>query len=113
MIEAEQPKPISLAAPVVPAGAAPAAARPNGEFAQAAGNLLDAGLKFLEALAGDGDGKVAGAPAERLQRVAAVLVRPDPRSQRPTLSIPLPEWFTPEALGGAISGLFSRLSGTP
>jgi hypothetical protein len=53
------------------------------------------------------------APAERLQRVAAVLVRPDPRSQRPMLSIPLPEWFTPEALGSAISGLFSRLSGTP
>jgi hypothetical protein len=76
---------------VVPAGAAPAAARPNGEFAQAAGNLLDAGLKFLEALAGNGREKAAGAPAERLQRVAVVLVRPDPRSQRPVLSIPLPD----------------------
>jgi hypothetical protein len=40
-------------------------------------------------------------PAERLQRVVAVLVRPGPRSQRPTLSIPLSKWFTPEALSGA------------
>jgi SNF2 family DNA or RNA helicase len=113
VMEAEQPKPISLAAPVVPAGAPPLAARPNGEFAQAAGNLLDAGLKFLEALAGNGREKAADAPAERLQRVASVLVRPDPRTQRPTLSIPLPDWFTPEALGGAISGLLGKLSGTP
>lgn len=52
-------------------------------------------------------------PDGRLQRVAAVLVRPDPQSQRPVLSIPLPEWLTPEALGGAISGLLGKLSGTP
>jgi superfamily II DNA or RNA helicase len=100
-----------------PAAVAPPASREPGAWRlppgarQAAGNLLDAGLKFLETLAGNGQEDGSRTPVQRLQQVASVLVRPDPQTQRPTLSIPLPESFTPDRMLGALAGFLSRLSG--
>ena len=61
----------------------------------AAAGLLEAGLKFLDALS---------APD-------TPLVRNDPETNRPMLAIPLPEGFSAERLLGALGGLLRRVTG--
>ena len=97
--------PLVVAVPPSPPLAAPATA----PLAQAAAELWSAGLKLLESLAPP-QAVAAAAGHLPLQRAISSLFRADPQTQRPALSIPLPESFTPERLAGALAGLLSRLS---
>lgn len=82
------------------------------DLGQAAAKLLEVGLSFLETLAPP----VANQPgsADRLKTVeqtVSALWRVDARTQRPVLTIPLPDSLTAERVAGAISGLLSKLGG--
>ena len=110
---AEEPK------DAVVGGARPA---PEAELAAAAGNLLEAGVRFLESLsprsakAGQVNGGDAAAGADRgvgvepLKDAVASLVRTDPETNRPVLAFPLPETLTAERISDALGGLLSRLA---
>jgi len=81
-------------------------ARPQ-DLRQAAAALLEAGLTFLESLAGPpaaaaGDGPVG--------RALSSLIRTDPATQQRTLAIPLPESLSLDRVAGALGGLLGRLS---
>jgi superfamily II DNA or RNA helicase len=105
----------------VPAVAAPAqtAPPPSAEPAPpasvvqtAAAGFLEAGLKFLEALAPPPERRPADkATGDRLEQAVAGLFQKDPRSQRPVLAIPLPESVTGERLGRALAGLLRAFPG--
>jgi hypothetical protein len=81
----------------------------------AAASFIEAGLRFIESMASDGAaGSSDGAPAGRLDRTISGLFTRDARTNRPVLSIPLPESVTQERLVGAISALlntFGRAAG--
>jgi hypothetical protein len=82
------------------------------DAAQAAAKLLEAGLNFLEMIAPPVPGVAKS--TDRLQpieRALSALLRTDAQTQRPVLSVPLPESFTAERLAGAISGLLNKLGG--
>jgi hypothetical protein len=66
----------------------------------AAAGFLEAGVKFLESLAGTSS--VAGAIGD--------LVKTDPETKRPVLTIPLPGNITAERLARAVRGLLSGIS---
>jgi SNF2 family DNA or RNA helicase len=85
----ERPKPMIDRPPpqALPAG-------PAGGAEKAAAALLEAGLQFIESI---GD--------------LSNLFTRDARTNRPMLSIPLPESFSPERLTAAFSGLIGRLGG--
>lgn len=89
-----------------------AQARPAPDLLGAATGLLNAGIRFLESLA---EPSAPGAQRPQapppLERALSTIVRTDPQTSRPVLSIPLPENLDIERLAGAISGLLSRLSG--
>ena len=94
-----------------PGPRADSSTRPT-DAAQAAAKLLEAGLNFLEMLAPPVPG--AAKSRDRLQpieRALSALLRTDAQTQRPVLSLPLPESFTAERLAGAISGLLNKLGG--
>lgn len=113
---AAPPAPVAAARPESPAEGAPAAA-----LVQAAGNLLQAGLTFLESLAPpataaapaarrkENGGLRAAAPA--IERALSGLFQADPQTQRPMLAIPLPAGLTAERVTTALAGLLGRLSG--
>ena len=101
-------------------GARPA---PQAELAAAAGNLLEAGVRFLESLSqqlaktgqvNSGDGAAAGAQPsagiDPLKHAVANLVRTDPETNRPVLAFPLPETLTAERISDAVGGLLNRLA---
>jgi len=81
--------------------------KPNG-VAIAAASLLEAGLRFIETIASD---RVAGSsentPATRLDQSLSGLISRDAKTNRPMLSIPLPESVTQERLTGAIAALLN------
>jgi SNF2 family DNA or RNA helicase len=66
---------------------------------KAAAGLLEAGIKFLESMTSD----------RPLDQVLSGLISRDPGTNRPVLSIPLPESITEGRLTSAIAGLLSRL----
>jgi hypothetical protein len=76
--------------------------------ATAAASLLEAGLRFIETLASD---RTAGIPTDastsRLDQSFSGLVSLDARTNRPVLSIPLPESITQKRLTGAIAALLN------
>jgi hypothetical protein len=80
------------------AGAVPAAQ--SGAFEQAAAGLIETGVRFLESLAALAQSAPAG------EGLASLLTR-DPRTNRPALSIPLPQSVDENRLLSAISGLVS------
>jgi SNF2 family DNA or RNA helicase len=86
------PAPAPAAAPPLEPSAPPPP--PRAELSAATAGLLEAGLKFLEALA---------APK-------SPLVRTDPETNRPMLAIPLPESFNAEGLVSALGGLLQRFT---
>jgi len=95
------PGSIPPAAPPVAAAAVPPQST---EFQQAAAGLIETGVRFLEALAG----LAQNAPAEG---ASSKLVSVDPRTNRPVLSIPLPESMDQNRLVRALSavlGAFGR-----
>ena len=88
--------------PGVPSPPAP----PAGDIGDAAARLVEAGIRVLESLTETAGG--TGSPVERL--LSAVL-RDDPRTNRPVLSIPLPESVTRERLEGVFASFLNRLAG--
>jgi hypothetical protein len=101
--------PRSAAAPEETGAPGPAGVRPDGLGGAAAG-LIEAGVKFLESLAAETAGGLsAGAPAHPIQQALAGLFSQDPSTNRPVLSIPLPESITPGRLSNALAGLLGAL----
>jgi superfamily II DNA or RNA helicase/predicted nucleic acid-binding Zn finger protein len=84
------------------AGAPPAAG--NG-FELAAALFVEAGVKLMESIAGNG-----AAPAGRLEQALSNLFTRDARTNRPALTIPLPASVTQERLIGALSALLNTFS---
>jgi SNF2 family DNA or RNA helicase len=82
----EKPKPAIVPPPPDPVGTA-------------AAGLLEAGLKFLESMTSD----------RPLDQVLSGLISRAPGTNRPVLSIPLPESITEGRLTSAIAGLLSKL----
>jgi SNF2 family DNA or RNA helicase len=81
--------------------------QPNG-VAMAAASFLEAGLRFIETIALDrADQSATDAPARRLGESLSSLISQDARTNRPVLSIPLPESITQERLTGAIAALLN------
>jgi superfamily II DNA or RNA helicase len=99
------------AAPVAPAtvAAAPQAAEGSPAaaharvFEDAAGELIETGLRFLESLAGMAQRSPDGAAGQRLSS----LVSRDPQTGRKALSIPLPQSIDGDRIARAIEGLLS------
>jgi superfamily II DNA or RNA helicase/predicted nucleic acid-binding Zn finger protein len=109
VVEAEPPRPVAAAeaappaeVPAAPAAAALAAPRAPREedMARAAAGLLEAGVRFLQTLAASGDA-AAGLSS---------LVSRDPNTNRPALTIPLPESIDAGGLMKAIGGLLSAFA---
>jgi hypothetical protein len=111
-IFADQPgrsKPIvDPTVPVPLKAVAAAAAQPTGagsieaSIETAAAGLIEAGVKFIESIASDGTGS-------RLEQILSGLCTRDARTNRPVLSIPLPESVSQERIARAISGLVNSL----
>ena len=109
--QAGRPKPLVEQAPAkaipiqpAPATATAAATPPSTEFEQAAAGLIETGGRFLESLAA----VVQNAPTEE---IVSSLVSLDPRTNRPVLSIPLPQSMDQKRLVRALSavlGAFGR-----
>jgi len=73
---------------------------------------LEAGLNFLEMIAPPVPGVASSADRLKpIERALSALLRTDAQTQRPVLTVPLPESFTTERLAGVISGLLNKLAG--
>jgi hypothetical protein len=108
-----RPKPIvDQAAPVPLKAVAATAAQPPGagSIETAAASLIEAGVKLMESIFHDGaSGSSGGAPGSRLEQILSGLCTRDARTNRPVLSIPLPESVSQERIARAISGLVNSL----
>jgi hypothetical protein len=82
--------------------AAAAAQQAAGGIETAAAGLIEAGFKFIESMASDGAGS-------RLEQILSGLFTRDAATNRPVLSIPLPESVSQERIARAISGLVNTL----
>ncbi len=109
-----RPKPVIDPKPAEPIPVKPdAAATPQSKVAEAGGignaaaGLIEAGVRFLESILGDAS--AGEAPASRLGDALGGLFTQDVRTNKPVLSVPLPESVSPERLTTAISGLLNRL----
>ncbi|HEV2326672.1 MAG TPA: DEAD/DEAH box helicase [Terracidiphilus sp.] len=78
-------------------------------IALAAASFVEAGLKLIESFAADRTDAKAGTPAKRLDHAVSALFTRDSRTNRPALTIPLPESVTQERLAGAMSVLLATL----
>jgi hypothetical protein len=90
--------------PAAPPAAAAVAAPQSTEFEQAAAGLIETGVRFIESLAAVAQNAPAG-------EAFANLVTLDPRTNRPALSIPLPQSVDRNRLVRALSavlGAFGR-----
>jgi len=102
-----------------PAGTRPSPpATPGGNGVElAAASFIEAGLRLIESIAGGTARSAAGgtagdstaAPGPRLAQVLHTLFTRDARTNRPALTIPLPDSVTPERLTSAFSALLSVL----
>jgi hypothetical protein len=93
----------SVSAPTAPVSPS----QPNG-VATAAASFLEAGLRFIETIAADRAGKSStDASTLRLDQSLSGLFSQDAGTNRPVLSIPLPESITQERLTGAITALLN------
>ncbi|MBI2685165.1 MAG: DEAD/DEAH box helicase [Acidobacteria bacterium] len=91
------PQPEGIPVKAVPA--ASTAAQPKPDFEQAAAGLIEAGLQFFESLAAADGGGLAN------------LLSRDPRTNKPVLSIPLPDSMNQDRLSNALavlSNMFAR-----
>jgi hypothetical protein len=95
---------VQSTAGAVPAAVSAAVGLPSTEFEQAAAGLIETGVRFLESLVAVGQGGPLG---ETLSNLVSV----DPRTDRPVLSIPLPQSVDQKRLIRALSavlGAFGR-----
>ena len=100
-----RPKPVIDDAPVQPVGSKPMeGVAPDADgIENAAASLVEAGVKFIESITSDGDS------GRQVEQILSGLFKQDARTNRPVLSIPLPESVTKERLSTAISGLVNVL----
>jgi superfamily II DNA or RNA helicase len=94
----------------VPAGTRPSPpATPDGNGVElAAASFIEAGLKLIESIGTGGPAaRSTAAPAPRVAQVLPTLFTRDPRTNRPALTIPLPDSVTPERLTSAFSALLN------
>jgi SNF2 family DNA or RNA helicase len=114
-VVAQEPAPALASAPVPSAiggPPAPKAASEASSVEMAAASFIEAGLRFIESIASDrAAGNSAGATPHRLDQAMSGLFKWDARTNRPALSIPLPESVTQERLGAAISALLDTFGG--
>jgi SNF2 family DNA or RNA helicase len=75
---------------------------------EAAAGLIEAGLKFIESLGGAA-GSYSEASGGRLHQIVSGLFTRDAGTNRPVLSIPMPESVSQERVAAAISGLVNTL----
>jgi superfamily II DNA/RNA helicase len=96
----ERPKPVvEQARPAAP----PARPEtPPDTLGKAAAGLLEAGIKFLESMTSETSDRP-------LEQVLSGLISRDPGTNRPVLSIPLPESITEGRLTNALAGLLGKL----
>jgi hypothetical protein len=97
-----------------PAGTRPSPpATPGGNGVElAAASFIEAGLRLIESIAAGGAAggaaaRSTAAPAPRVAQVLPTLFTSDPRTNRPALTIPLPDSVTPERLTSAFSALLN------
>jgi SNF2 family DNA or RNA helicase len=127
VIDPEQPRPVSVSAARGPASASSGpteaadggghSARPSTPAAVercshpaelAAAGLIEAGLKFLESLVSSGSGERSEtAVGDPTGQTLPGLLRRDPQTNRPVLSIPLPESVTEGRIARAVTALLS------
>jgi hypothetical protein len=109
----DSPPPVALKP--IAAGASEPAALPTptktGGVETAAAGLVEAGVKFIESIfTRDGSAKdSSGASASRLEQILSGLCTRDTRTNKPILSIPLPESVNQERIARAISILVNSL----
>jgi hypothetical protein len=73
--------------------------------------LIEAGVKFIESIFHGGAGGSSGsASVSQLEKILSGLCTRDARTNRPVLSIPLPESMSQERIGRTISGLVDSLA---
>jgi hypothetical protein len=113
-----QTQPANLAGETVPvpAGTRPSPpATPGGNGIElAAASFIEAGLRLIESIAagsvvGGRAARSTAAPAPRVTQVLPTLFTSDPRTNRPALTIPLPDSVTPERLTSAFLALLNVL----
>ena len=100
-----RPKPVIDNAPAVAVTPKPLppVASDAGGIEKAAASLMEAGVKFIESIASGGDS------GRQVEQILSGLFKQDARTNRPGLSIPLPESVTKELLSTAIAGLVNVL----
>ncbi len=77
---------------------------------KAASSLIEAGLGFLEAVAAQMPPGPATSGQETPGRLLSGLIRQDPQTDRPVLTIPLPDAALADRLGRALTGFLSRFT---
>jgi len=76
---------------------------------KAAAGLIEAGLKFLESITGDGASS-AEASGGRFEQMLSSLFTREPGTNRPMLSMPRPESLNQQRVAAAISGLVNTVA---
>lgn len=110
VVDGEPPVPLKVAAGAASQTPAVAAPMEAGSIEMSAAGLMEAGLKFIESMARAGSGgSSADAPGSRLEQILSGLCSRDARTNKPVLSIPLPEFVSHQRIARAISGLVNSL----
>src|SRR5271166_3916148 len=78
-------------------------------IAMAAASLLEAGIKFIETITSDGAWPTNAGSGSRVEDILSGLFTRDSGTNRPVLSIPLPESLSQERMAAAIAGLVNSL----
>jgi superfamily II DNA or RNA helicase/predicted nucleic acid-binding Zn finger protein len=124
-----RPKPVVDATPPIPSKAAAAREMPvpagsgrapipqaegsratgvPGDIESAAAGFIEAGVRFMESIvASSAAGGSGSTPGGQLEQTLSALFTRDARTNKPALSIPLPDSLTQARLAAAISGLVS------
>jgi hypothetical protein len=114
-VSVQEPAPVPTGTEVFASTGGPPAPGSGSErsgIETAAATLIEAGLRFIEAIASDpGAGNSEVAPPSRKNQLLAELFTRDSRTNRPVLSIPLPESVTQERLSGVMSALLNAFGG--
>ncbi|HEX4031565.1 MAG TPA: DEAD/DEAH box helicase [Terracidiphilus sp.] len=78
-------------------------------IALAAASFLEAGLKLIQSFAANASRNSPGTPVNHIDRALASLFTRDSQTNRPALTIPLPDSVTQDRLAGALSALLNTL----
>jgi hypothetical protein len=105
---AAAPPPVEVPAPAPSPAPTPASVPAPGQgLEQAAGGLIETGLRFLESLAAMARRAPDGVGEQPIEKRLSSLVAQDPQTGRKVLSIPLPPSFDQERIARAIAGVLS------